>query len=168
MLLFNPLLLVHDPGFQLSFLATLGLILLHPLIECRLGFVRPSMLRDILASTLAAQIAVLPLLLYQTGLLSLVAVPANLLVLPLVPLAMLLAAIAGVLSLLMPMFAPLFGFPAYLVLSYTIGIARLSADFPLASIGVPSFPFVFVVLAYGALGYVIANAPKPVASGRKA
>jgi competence protein ComEC len=89
MLLVNPLLLVDDPGFQFSFVATLGLIIGTPLIEPKMKWVRNGFLREILATTIAAQVAVLPILLYQTGNLSLVALPANALVLPFVPLTML-------------------------------------------------------------------------------
>lgn len=168
MLLHNPLLLAYDPGFQLSFIATLGLILLHPILERWLGWVRIPMLRDVLASTLAAQAAVLPLLLYQTGILSLIALPANVLVLPAVPFAMLLSAGAGALSLALPALAPVFGFPAHVLLSYIIGAARIAADVPLASVSVPPFPFSAAAATYAALGYLLhrANAPERGAPGR--
>src|SRR5262249_27200281 len=76
MLLWNPLLLAYDPGLELSALATVGLILGTSLIEPKLGWLRSAMLRDVVATTLAAQIAVLPLLLWQTGNLSLISVLA--------------------------------------------------------------------------------------------
>jgi competence protein ComEC len=165
MLFANPLLLAYDPGFQLSFIATLGLILLSPILEARLAFVRSAFWRELLAATLAAQVAVLPLLLYQTGLFSLVSLPANLAVLPLVPLAMALAAVAGVLSLIIPAAAPLFGFPAHVLLSYMIEVTRFFANLPLASFSVPQFPFIITLLSYGILGFLIAKAPvKPQAS----
>ncbi len=165
MLVANPLLLAYDPGFQLSFLATLGLILLSPIIEARFMWIASAFWRDLLAATLAAQVAVLPLLLYQTGLFSVVSLPANLLVLPVVPLAMALSALAGVLSMLMPAAAPLFGFPAHVLLSYVIETARFTATLPLASFAVPQFPFAITILSYVILGWVIAKAPgKPEAS----
>jgi competence protein ComEC len=165
MLLVNPLLLAYDPGFQLSFLATLGLILLSPVLEVRLAWIRSPFWRDLLAATLAAQIAVLPLLLYQTGLFSVVSLPANLLVLPVVPLAMAFSALAGALSMIVPAAAPLFGFPAHVLLSYVIEVARFSASLPASSFAVPQFPFIVTMLSYGALAFVIAKAPgKPLAS----
>ncbi|MDP2651745.1 MAG: ComEC/Rec2 family competence protein, partial [bacterium] len=98
MLLWNPLYLVFDPGFGLSVAATAGIIWLSPIIEAHLIRWRPFW-RNAVATTLAAQISVLPLLLYNIGLLSLVALPANLLVNPFVPLAMAWAAIAGVIGM---------------------------------------------------------------------
>ncbi len=68
MLLWNPYLLVYDIGFQLSFMATLGLILLSPRFEAYLTFM-PTFagLRSFLGATVATQIAVLPLLLFHIG-----------------------------------------------------------------------------------------------------
>jgi len=60
MLLWNPLYLVFDPGFGLSVVATAGLIWLAPLIELRLAFLKNEFLRSTTATTLSAQIAVLP------------------------------------------------------------------------------------------------------------
>ncbi|MDQ1299648.1 MAG: Competence protein ComEC [Patescibacteria group bacterium] len=166
MLLMNPLLLAFDPGFQLSFVATLGLILLAPIIEIQLTLIRSLFWRDLLAATLAAQIAVLPLLLYQTGLFSLVSLPANLLVLPLVPLAMLLSAFAGLIGAALPGIAPFLGLPAHLILSIIISIAEFASSLSLASVSVPQFPFLVTVLSYVSLGFVIAKMPAKTESSR--
>lgn len=155
MLLWNPLLLAYDPGFQLSFIATLGLILLSPILEKKLMRIRSAFWRDLLAVTLAAQIAVLPLLLYQTGIFSLVSLPANLLVLPIVPLAMLLSFVAGIMGMALPAIAPVFGFPAHVFLSYIIETGRFLANLPLASLSVPQFPFLVTILAYIGLGWLV-------------
>lgn len=153
MLLHNPLLLLHDPGFQLSFLATLGIVLGVPLIEPAFLGIKSIFWREIITSSLAAQVAVLPLLLYQTGLFSVVSVPANLMVLPVVPLAMALATFAVLPALLIPALAPLFGLPAYAVLTYCIEVARFFASLPGAALSIPQFPFWLVVLAYILMGW---------------
>jgi competence protein ComEC len=179
MLVWNPLYLVFDPGFGLSVAATAGLIWLAPIIEARWNrFLRvmPSAAQSLdgakrsqesvpstefwqnaVATTLAAQIAVLPLLLYDTGNLSLVAVPANLIIMPFVPLAMSFSALAGFAGMLFGSLAPLLGialaFPAYLANAYLLFIAQGSAALPLAAFTLPLFPFWLVVLAYTALIY---------------
>ena len=155
MLISNPLLLVYDPGFQFSFVATLGLIIGSPLVVSRMTAIKNSLLRETLATTIAAQVFVLPLLLYETGNLSLVALPANILVLPVVPLTMLLSFIAGVVGLVIPPIAPLVGLPAYACLTYIIVIAETMASLPLASVMIESFPFVIVVLLYLTLALLI-------------
>lgn len=81
MLVWNPKYLVYDVSFQLSFLATLGIIFITPILEHafrrvpkKILFVFP--LRELMAVTLGAQIGVLPFILYRMGTLSLISLPA--------------------------------------------------------------------------------------------
>lgn len=152
MLIANPKLLVFDPGFQLSFVATLGLILLAPLIEAKLALVPTRFqVREFVTATVATQIFVLPLLLYSIGELSLVAVLVNALVLPVVPPAMLLIFLAGAMGLASAALALPFAFLAHLLLSYMIWIVEWFAALPFASVPVSSFPFWVVVVSYALL-----------------
>ncbi len=153
MLALNPYLLVHDPGFQLSFLATLGLILLSPYIEKRLTKIPETIgVRGFVTATIATQLFVLPLLLFQTGLFSVVSVFVNVLVLPMVPIAMLLTFLTGTLGMVSHTLGTLIGFLAHLSLSYIILVAELFGTLPFASFSVPVFPFGFTVLMYAGLG----------------
>lgn len=160
MLLWNPLYLAFDPGFALSVAATAGLIYLAPGIERALARIRGRFLREAVATTLAAQAAVLPLLLYFTGTLSFVALPANILVMPFMPLAMALAAGAGAIGVLAPGIAPFFGLPAYAATAFLIFVARESAAPSWAALSVPAFPFVLVIAAYAALIYLAASSKR--------
>lgn len=149
MLFWNPHLLVFDVGFQLSFLATLGLIVLSQPIASRVKFVPAFIgLRDFLVATLAAQIFVLPILLYQIGSFSAVAVLVNVLVLPMVPVAMLLSFAAGIFGFISFPLSQLFGFAAYWSLGYILQTASFFAALPFASFIVPAFPFWWVVVSY--------------------
>ncbi|MES2225570.1 MAG: ComEC/Rec2 family competence protein [Patescibacteria group bacterium] len=171
--LWNPLLIVYDPGFQFSFLATLGLIIGSPMLEIRLVRLRSPFLREAVATTLAAQIGVLPLLLWQTGNLSLVAVPANVLAMPAIPFAMglstLAALVATPLGLLLSTLPLVAGFPAYVLLSYVIHVATIAAALPLAQVILPAFSFWWVVFAYALLTVIVVRAqrlgPAPVGAG---
>jgi competence protein ComEC len=90
-----------DVGFQLSALATAGLIWFGAPLERRLRR-WPSLVREPVALTMAAQLTTLPVILLNFERLSLVAPAANVLVVPLVPVVMLcsaLAALAGTLPL---------------------------------------------------------------------
>lgn len=156
----NPLVLLHDPGFQLSFIATLGLILGASLVATCFVWVRSTFWRELIAATIAAQIAVLPLLLYQTGLLSLISLPVNLAILPVVPLAMGLSAVAAVVGMLMPIAAPVIGIPAFLLLSYIIRTAEWSASIPLAAVAVPEFSLWVVGSVYLLMAYCIRKVPQ--------
>lgn len=162
MLLINPYLLLYDIGFQLSFIATLGLILVAPRLETSLAEGTWFGAKEFFLATVATQIAVLPLLLYHIGEVSVVAVLVNMLVLPLVPAAMLGSFIAGVLALLwLPAALPV-AYLASIVLSYIILSATWFAALPFATIVVPAFPAWVVPLLYlaGGLGYwFIRNSP---------
>lgn len=156
MVCFNPYLLIYDIGFQLSFMATLGLILVAPIFESFItdGFSKLTV-RDYLISTIATQIAVLPLLIYHIGEVSLVAVVVNLLVLPMVPLAMLLTFLAGLItSVSLPLAFPI-SFLAYLSLRYIIEVATFFAGLPLSSFIVPAIPAWLLLVLYIALAYVV-------------
>ena len=152
MVAWNPYLLVFDPGFQLSFLATAGLLVFSPLFSALYARV-PEILsfRDIAISTSSAQIAVLPLLLYESGNLSLVALPANLLALAAIPPAMLASFFAAIGGLVGGPLAPLIGFPAYALLSYVLFISHLFASVPFAAVAVPPFSAWMLVPVYMAL-----------------
>lgn len=153
MLALNPYLLVHDVGFQLSFVATLGLLLFSPYIERHLTLIPTCIgMRNIITATIATQIAVLPLLLYQTGMLSLVSVIVNALVLPMVPVAMLLTFFTGSFGLISTALASVFGYLTYLSLSYIIIIATWFAELPFSAKIISVFPFWIVCIAYIILG----------------
>ena len=85
MLVINPLLLFYDVGFQLSFLAVLGIIYLSPVFKRWLRFV-PEVkffnFRSILVMTFSAYIFTLPILIYNFGRISLIGPLTNVLILP--------------------------------------------------------------------------------------
>jgi competence protein ComEC len=152
MLLLNPYLLIYDIGFQLSFMATLGLLLITPHFESTLMTDGVGLhLKDFFLATLATQIAVLPLLLYHIGEVSVVAVLVNVLVLPVVPVAMLLTFLTGLLAFVSLPLASVLGFVASLVLSYILLVAQWFSKVPFAAVSIPEFSFVGVVILYGFL-----------------
>lgn len=157
MVLWNPWTLAFDPSFQLSALATIGIIVFTPILAERMQWIPERFgLREITASTLGTQLAVLPLLLYQNGQLSLVALPANLLALPVMPAAMFFSGIAALAGLITGPLAPIIALPAYLLLGWVIGIAQLFAAFPFASLSLPAFSAWWLVVMYGGL-FLIAS-----------
>ena len=161
MVFWNPLYLAYDPGFGLSVAATAGIIWLASRIEILFSFLKNAFWKNVLATTIAAQIAVLPLLLYDTGNLSLVAIPANLLVMPMVPLAMGLSALAGFAGIIFNPFAPIIGialaFPAYLANAFIIFVARGASALPFADFILPAFSFWLVLVAYAALIFIASS-----------
>src|SRR3989344_325325 len=152
MVLHNPHILLFDPSFQLSFLATLGLIQISPHIEARLMHVPKFWgLRTIIAATLATQLFVLPLLLYSTGQFSVVGLLVNLLILPLIPITMLFGFLTGVAGFLSTILSMPFAFISYALLTYELKIVELFSSLPFASVTIPYFPAWLMVLLYAAL-----------------
>ncbi len=103
MLLINPRLLVFDIGFELSFLAFLGIVYLKPIIAGESKFfAEPGFMnwRDNLNSTFSAQIMVLPIIWGNFGYVSPVSLPANALIAGLIPVTMALGFGAASLGLL--------------------------------------------------------------------
>lgn len=161
MLLINPYLLAFDPGFQLSFLATLGLVFLAPLLEERLRLVPTTLqIREFVTATIATQIMVLPLLLYMMGMFSSVSVFVNVLVLPMVPIAMFLTFFVGVSGFISPFLASAVGFLGYISMNYIILVAEFFASLPFASFSVPAFPFWVVVALYAGLAVLLTIFPR--------
>lgn len=169
MVAWNPWTLCFDPSFQLSALATLGLILFTPHFEAWFAKIPVRFgAREILASTCATQLMVLPFLLYQSGTLSLVALPANLLALLPVPWAMFFSLFAALGGAMFGTNAAVLAFPAYALLWYIIAVAHLFASVPLAAVAVPSFGAGWMLASYAALfGAYVYLKPKAAAEGRR-
>ncbi len=153
MVAWNPLYLAFDPGFQLSILATLGLILFTEPLSARLVWMPEKFgLREIFSSTVATQITVLPLLLFQNGLFSLVALPANLLALVAVPYAMGASFVAALGGMMFGSYALPLAAPAYALLWYIIAVAQSFAALPFAAVSIPAFSAWWMLGAYILLG----------------
>lgn len=126
--LINPAFAWNDLGWQLSFTAFAGVMILAPLLQRYFfGERKPGTIRQIFGETIAASIVTLPILVLAFGQFSNVAIIANLLVLPLVPLAMLLTFIAGVGTIVIPGGALIIGQPAEWLLGYMTWVAQYFA-----------------------------------------
>jgi competence protein ComEC len=152
MVAWNPFVLVSDTGFQLSFIATLGLIVYAPHFERLCAWVPARFgLRDIVAATCATQIAVLPLLLYSVGQVSLIAPLVNVLVLPVIPYIMALVFLGGVFGMVVAFLAPLFLWPAHLLLGYVFTVVTYAAKVPFAAVSLPPLSAWVLLILYLAL-----------------
>jgi competence protein ComEC len=152
----NPLVVRWDTGFQLSFLAVLGLVYLEPILRpfwTRAIRFRP--LAEIAAATTAAQLAVLPLLVFQFGTLASYALPVNMLVLPFVPLAMALAAATAAAGIIWPFLGALVGQLAWLVAAVQLSIIRFAGSLPYATLEISFSAAAFAAAYAGLATYLI-------------
>lgn len=135
MLFLNPYLLRYDTGFQLSFLATLGLIYLAPRFNVWFANLTNFWsFRTNLSATLSAQIMTFPIIFWEFGRISLVATLSNILILPAIPITMLFGFFAGLTGFVSLKIAEIVVLPAWLFLSYQIFIVKLLSAIPWASI----------------------------------
>ncbi|MBX4197007.1 ComEC/Rec2 family competence protein [Candidatus Saccharibacteria bacterium] len=129
--LWNPFYIWGDLGWYLSFLAFFGVLVIAPLIAARFKQ-QPKLLTMVLLETLSAEVMTLPLILMTFSQLSIVALIANLLIVPLVPLAMLLTAVAGAAGAFMPQIAGWLALPARLLLTYMLDLVHALSNIPSA------------------------------------
>jgi competence protein ComEC len=149
MVFFNPLILVYDVSFQLSFIATVAVIFIAPRVEKHFNWITKKFgLRDIVSVTFSAYIFVLPFILYKMGTFSVVALPANILVLPFIPFTMALGFLTGILGFISSTLALPIGFISYLFLHYELFVINVFSKLPFSSFVIPSFPLFFIILIY--------------------
>ncbi len=163
MVLWNPFVLLFDIGFQLSFLATLGLIHIAPIFEILFSRIPETLgMRTILSATLATELAVSPLLVFYMGFVSLVAPLVNVLVLPVIPYAMGVGFFAGLLGMVSQNIAFPFAFLTYGILSYVLAIVAFFQSLPFVSVALPPIPFPVVAFLSGLLWWGIVMWKKSV------
>jgi len=137
MLAFNPLLLRYDVGFQLSFLAVLGIIYIKPIfdkwIEKWQKKQEISSTLQIITMTLAAQIATLPILIYNFGRISFISPLANVLIVPLLPFIMSLGLAFNIGTIIWPFLGKILVWPLYIGLAYITHLTNFLSQIPFAA-----------------------------------
>jgi len=161
MLIFNPLLLKSDVGFQLSFMACLSIVYLKPILDNKTSkWPNPWRLKDILTMTLAAQLGTLPILIFHFGRLSLISPLANLLIVPLLPLIMIFGIILSFIGLISIGLAKIIALPVWLLLTYLIKVVDYLSSFPLAAYEFENISWIILLGYYFILIFFIWNQNK--------
>lgn len=162
MCLWNPLYL-WDVGFQLSFFATLGLILYaNPFSEFANRIITryfptsaaerfAKLFSEFVLLTLAAQLTTIPIMAYHFQRISLISFIANPFILPAQPAVMILGGIAVLLSLVWFPIGQLAAWIAWPFVVYTIRIVEIFDRVPHGTIFLGDFSVWFVILFYAAL-----------------
>jgi competence protein ComEC len=149
----NPYYVWSDVSWYLSFLAFYGVMVLAPLIQMRWSERwKQSLFAAVALESICAEMMTLPYILHTFGQMSFVGLIANVLVVALVPLAMLLTLIAGLAGMLL---APVMGWlawPARIVLTYMLDVARLLSNIPHVFAQNIGFTTWQMLLCYGLLG----------------
>jgi ComEC/Rec2-related protein len=156
--------LVEDPGFQLSFLGTAGILLLAAPIAARVP--GPRLVAEPFAVTIAAQLATVPVMAGTFGVIALAGPVANAVVLPILPVMIVTGGTGALLSALSPALGwPLLQFAGLGTAAITT-VARIVTGVPGATIQVGNWPAAWSI-AEGA-GMVAALATLAVMTSRTA
>jgi competence protein ComEC len=171
MCLWNPL-YIWDVGFQLSFFATLGLILYaEPLSQFATRTITKyfpmstaekfaALFSDFVLLTLAAQLTTIPIMAYHFKRISLVSFIANPFILPAQPAVMILGGLAVLLSLFWLPLGQLAGWVAWPFVVYTIRMVEIFDSIPHGTIYLGNSSIWLVILFYLVLFTVTFGAPQ--------
>lgn len=152
LLLFNPL-WIWDLGFELSFLATLGLIVTVPALINRLDWM-PNAIATLIAVPIAAALWTLPLQLYVFGVVPVYSLVANILTTPLIS----IISIGGIVSAIAALVSPVLGSALAWLLSYPtrslILLVELFSRLPSNSYAVGKIAIWQLLAVYGLIALV--------------
>lgn len=126
-------------GWLLSFSSFIGVMILGPEIQHFFyGKTKPNFVASTIITAIAATLATLPITLYYFGSISLIAIVANLLILPTLPFVMGLVFFSGIF--------PFFGFFAKIALDFHIFIINFFAEQSYFIIKIPErIPWIFLL-----------------------
>ncbi|BAZ80466.1 ComEC/Rec2 family competence protein [Sphaerospermopsis kisseleviana CS-549] len=147
LLLFNPV-WIGDLGFQLSFLATLGLIVTATPITKRFDWL-PSAIASLISVPIAATIWTLPLLLHIFSVVAVYSVPLNIITTPLISVISIGGMISGLVSLIVPDLGSTLASFLYYPTYWLIQLAEFFANLPGSSVAVGSISTWQMFVVYG-------------------
>ncbi|CAA9411842.1 DNA internalization-related competence protein ComEC/Rec2 [uncultured Leptolyngbya sp.] len=151
------LMLFHNPiwiwnlGFQLSFLATLGLIVTVPALSLRLDWLPPA-IAALIAVPMAALVWTLPLQLFSFGTVPIYSLLANVVATPLISVITIGGFISGLAGLIWPLVGSALAWLLYYPAHSLIGVVHWFSRLPGSSVALGTIDLWQLVLLYGALG----------------
>ena len=162
LLLINPLNL-FSVGFQLSFAATLGIILFYKTFR-KLFFSFPHFIRDSLAVVICAQIMVWPIAAYYFHRISLIGFISNLFIVPLAGLVLIGGVISGLAGIIFPPLGAVLVKLTGFLLAVTEQAVVISSGFPMSTLVVPELSLLIIAMYFMLLAVVFDIIPVPFAA----
>jgi competence protein ComEC len=157
MLLQNPLLLTYDIGFQLSFMASMGIIYFKPLVS---GFLRIlfkeklTEISDIISVTISAQVFTLPLMVYDFGVMPLVAPITSILILPVLPWILSFGFMFSILGIFSKFLGWIFYIPCWILITYFLKIVDLFSQ-PWMARTITNISWIWILVCYFIIGFIV-------------
>ncbi|MDQ2085939.1 DNA internalization-related competence protein ComEC/Rec2 [Herbivorax sp. ANBcel31] len=160
MLLYNPAFL-FSVGFQLSFIATISIVLFYKNIKELLdNEILPQYITGIISLTLAAQLGVIPVVAFYFNEISLVSVISNVLVAPVVGIITILGLVMAVLGQIHIFFSQAVGLCNNALLSFVLFVSSRISSLPFATVRVITPSILFIGAYYTCLFYFFWYKPK--------
>lgn len=133
MVIYDPRILRFDLGFQLSFAALLGITFISPALQKLLNRSKDNLseIKEQALTTFSAELAVMPLIVFNFSYFSILGVIANIFILWLVPPLMLLGFIFAILSLIAEPLGFALSWLLQIILSYMLSVIKLFGKFSL-------------------------------------
>lgn len=136
MLLLNPLLLLQDVGFQLSFIATIAILALAPKFKTVFLWIPERFgIQEAVVTSLAASLATLPIVIWHFRSISIISPLVNFLILPLIPFVMAASMLAILVSFLSSTIASIVMLPAWAGSTLILQIITWYSALPFAEFG---------------------------------
>ena len=150
LLLFNPL-WIFNLGFQLSFLATLGLIMTLPALQKRLDWLPPA-IATLIAIPIAASVWTLPLISYVFNTVVTYSIPVNILTAPLVAFISLGGMVSALVGLIVPIAGSAIASLLYYPIHLLIGLVHFFTSLPGNTFAIGKISLGMLILVYGLIG----------------
>ena len=150
LLLFNPL-WIFDLGFQLSFLATLGLIVTLPALQKQLDWLPPA-IATLVAIPIAASVWTLPLISYVFNTVVTYSIPVNILTAPLVAFISLGGMVSALVGLIVPLAGSAIAVLLYYPIHLLIRLVQFFASLPGSTFAIGKISIGMLILVYGLIG----------------
>jgi len=155
----NPCML-FDVGFQLSYAATVSIVLLYKNVKALLDkYSFPKWVRETLAATISAQFGVLPVTVLYFNRVSLVSVISNLLAVPMLGLITVLGMIMAVVGQFSLLMSRIIGYANSVFLSAVLYITKFTSAIPYSSVRTITPSMIFVIVYYIFIWYVFRYRP---------
>lgn len=152
LLLINPL-WIQDLSFQLSFLATLGLLVTVPALMKRLDWL-PPVFAAAIALPIAATIWTLPLQLYIFNVVSPYSILVNVIATPLITIISIGGFISALAGLIWPLAGSAIAVPLYYPAHWLIQLVEFFGELPGNSVAVGAIAIWQLIVLYGLIGLV--------------
>lgn len=153
MMILNPKIAPFDISFHLSFLATLGILYIYPILEnynlLKIKNTKTKIIKnlvEIFILTLSVQIIITPYLAFTFNNISLLSTIANILIVPIVPIIMLLTILIIIFNFIFSPIAIFFGYISYFFTKYIFLIAEYFSSFSISKISTHLSIYTLIIL----------------------